>query len=81
METPPSIEELEHIIKLLNIRPIELVRTTEPEWKENYKDKDLTDAEIINAMVKFPKLIERPIVIKGDRAAIGRPLEKIIEIL
>lgn len=81
LETPPSIKELEHIIKLLNIQPIELVRIKEPEWKENFKDKNLTDVEIIDAMVKFPKLMERPIVVNGEHAAIGRPIENIIQIL
>lgn len=81
LETPPSIEELEHIIKLLNIQPIELVRIKEPEWKENFKDKNLTDVEIIDAIVKFPKLMERPIVVNGEHAAIGRPIENIIQIL
>lgn len=81
LETPPSIKELEHIIKLLNIQPIELVRIKEPEWKENFKDKNLTDVEIIDAIVKFPKLMERPIVVNGEHAAIGRPIENIIQIL
>ncbi len=81
LETPPSASELKNVIQLLNITPIELVRTKESEWKENFADKELTDAEIIAAMVQFPKLIERPIVVKSEKAAIGRPIENILEIL
>ena len=72
---------LKEVIRLLKIKPIELVRKNEPEWKELYKGKELTDAEVINAMVKHPKLIERPIVVNGDKAAIGRPLEAVQAIL
>ena len=50
-------------------------------WKENFKGKTLSDAEIISAMIKNPKLIERPIVIHGDKAVIGRPPEAILDIL
>ncbi len=81
LENIPSQEELSKIIELLGIKPVELVRKNEAIWKENYKGKELTDAEIIAAMVKNPKLIERPIIINGDRAVIGRPPEKIITIV
>jgi len=81
IETPISKDELVEIIKLLNISPIELVRKNEPIWKENFKEKSLTDAEIITAMVKNPKLIERPIVLHNKKAIIGRPPELIKTIL
>ncbi|GAA4270200.1 arsenate reductase (glutaredoxin) [Hyunsoonleella aestuarii] len=77
LEDTPSIEELGKIIKILNIKPIQLVRINETIWKENYKGKNLSDEEIIKAMVCHPKLIERPIVINGDKAVIGRPPELI----
>ena len=73
--------ELKEIISLLNIAPIDLVRKNESIWKENYKGKDLTDDEIVTAMVENPKLIERPIVIHDKKAVIGRPPQKISEIL
>ncbi|WP_299709724.1 arsenate reductase (glutaredoxin) [uncultured Tenacibaculum sp.] len=73
--------ELKEIISLLNIAPIDLVRKNESIWKENYKGKDLIDDEIITAMVENPKLIERPIVIHDKKAVIGRPPQKILEIL
>lgn len=76
-----SVKELSDIVKKLNISPIELVRKNESIWKENYKDKNLSDKEIIEIMVKNPKLIERPIVVNENKAVIGRPTEKINEII
>ncbi len=81
LENTPSEEELKRIIKLLGIPPIDLVRKNEAIWKENYKGKELTNTEIITAMVQNPKLIERPIVINGDKAVIGRPTEAILDII
>tara|TARA_B100000809_G_C15118626_1_gene523405 strand:+ start:1727 stop:2014 length:288 start_codon:yes stop_codon:yes gene_type:complete len=72
---------LAEIIRLLKIKPLELVRKNEQEWKDNYKGKELTNNEIIKAMVKYPKLIERPIVVNGNKAAIGRPMEAVQAIL
>jgi len=77
LENVPTKEELKHIIKLLDIKPIDLVRKNEAIWKESYKNKDLSDSEIIKAMIEHPKLIERPIIINGNKAVIGRPTEKI----
>lgn len=81
LENTPSKQELKQVIKLLKIEPIELVRKNEPEWKENFKGKDLSADEIIDALIKYPKLIERPIAINGVQAVIGRPPEKVLEIL
>lgn len=81
LETPPTAKELIDILKMLDFTPIQLVRKGEAIWKENYKGKDLTNTEIINAMIENPKLIERPIVVKGDKAVIGRPPENIEELL
>lgn len=81
LEDTPTHEELENILKLLKIKPIELVRTKEAIWKENYKDKELSDKEIIEAMLKNPRLMERPIVIKNNKAAIGRPPQQVLDIL
>jgi len=81
LEDVPSEEELTNIISLLGIKPIELVRTKEDLWKEKFKDKKLSGKSIIKALVKNPKLIERPIVINGDKAVIGRPIENLLEII
>ncbi|GIJ95455.1 arsenate reductase (glutaredoxin) [Capnocytophaga stomatis] len=81
MKNPPKKEEIIDILSKLNISPLDLVRKNETIWKENFKHKNLTDEEIIQAMADFPQLIERPIVIVGDKAIIGRPTEKINELL
>jgi len=66
---------LKAVIDLLNIKPIELVRKSEQEWKDHFKGLEMNDAAIIKAMVKYPKLIQRPIVVNGDKAVIARPIE------
>lgn len=81
LENPPSRQELSQVIELLGIKPIELVRTQENDWKQNFKGKELSDDKVIDAMMQFPKLIERPIAIKGTQAAIGRPPTNILNIL
>ncbi len=72
----PSFDELKSIIKKLNIKPIELVRRNEKNWTENFKNLKMSDDEIIRAMISNPILIERPIVINGEKAVVARPLEK-----
>ncbi len=82
LDTPPNHQELERILTLLGIGPRELMRTKEPEYQELQLDApSLSRAALVDAMVQHPRLIERPIVIHGNRAAIGRPPEKILEIL
>ena len=76
-----SVEDLKEIVELLKIKPIELVRTNESVWKENFKSLPLSDDEIFSALSKFPKLIQRPIVSNGKLAIIGRPPHKIHDIL
>jgi arsenate reductase len=77
----PSFDELKSIIELLGIAPMQLVRKNEAIWKEHFKGKELSDSDIIQAMIDHPKLIERPIVINNDKAVIGRPPENIEQIL
>ncbi|GAL66999.1 arsenate reductase (glutaredoxin) [Jejuia pallidilutea] len=81
LEDVPSEKEIKNIISLLGIKPIELVRKNEAIWKSDFKDKNLTDDEIITAMANNPKLIERPIVINGNKAVIGRPPSLILNII
>lgn len=77
----PTFKELESIIKKLGIEPIALVRRKESVWLENFEGKKMTDKEIIQAMADHPILIERPIVVNGDRAVIARPMEKAAAII
>ena len=81
MDIPLSAEKLGKIIKILKISPEELVRKNEKIWKENFKDLEFTDVELIQVMAKYPQLIERPIVINGDKAVIGRPPKRILDII
>ncbi|GAB2771818.1 arsenate reductase (glutaredoxin) [Salinimicrobium soli] len=81
LKEPVSEAELKQILDKLGMAPIELVRTEEKIWKENYRDRDLTDDELIRIMTENPKLIQRPIVVKDNSAVVGRPAERIKELL
>ena len=81
LDEPLSVEKLGKIIKILKIKPIELVRKNERIWKENFKNLDFTEDELIQVMATYPQLIERPIVINGQKAVIGRPPKKILDLL
>jgi len=82
LKTPPSKSEFKHILKMLQLKPRDLLRKKEPEYKEQGLDNaSLTDEQIIDIMLAHPKLIERPIVVKNDKAALGRPPESVLEIL
>lgn len=71
----PDFEEMKTLIEKLGVLPIDLVRKKEKIWKEHFKDKVLTNDQVIQALVDYPALIERPILIKGNKAIIGRDLE------
>ncbi|RRV19927.1 arsenate reductase (glutaredoxin) [Stutzerimonas nitrititolerans] len=82
LETPPTAAELQDVLNKLGIAPRQLLRTGEDEYKQlNLADPDLSDEQLIEAMVAHPRLIERPILVAGDRATVGRPPEKVLEIL
>lgn len=81
LEDVLSEKDLKTLISKLNIKPIDLIRKNEAIWKSDYKGQQLTDEQIIKAMQKHPKLIERPIVVNGNKAVIGRPKELILEII
>lgn len=80
LKTPLNKEELKNIVVKLGIDPLDLIRKGEPEFKENFKNKSLTNNEWLDAMVKFPKLIERPIVLTEVKAIVARPTERINEL-
>ncbi len=81
LQNPPGEQELTRIIDLLGIDPTALIRKGESIFKENFKGKELSADEWIKIMVENPKLIERPIVVKGDQAIIGRPPENVQKLL
>jgi arsenate reductase len=82
LKTPPDKSTLKQILQQLGLSPRELMRHKEAEYKENQLDNpNLTDDQLIEAMLKHPKLIERPIVITDKGAALGRPPEKVLEVL
>ncbi|WP_019625497.1 arsenate reductase (glutaredoxin) [Thioalkalivibrio sp. ALJT] len=82
LKTPPDAATLRAIVDRLGIAPRELLRTGEAEYRElGLKDAELDDEALIQTMVQHPRLIERPILVHGDRARIGRPPEQVLEIL
>jgi arsenate reductase len=81
INNPLTKAELSDLIKKIGITSMELVRKGEAIWKENYKGKDLSDSQIIDAMVANPKLIERPIVETEDSAVVCRPPELVLEMI
>ncbi len=81
LNTPPTAKELKAIIGKLGIKPEELVRKGEDVYKQKFAGKTLTDAQWIEALAANPILIERPIVVRGDQAVIGRPPENVERIL
>lgn len=81
LETPPGIDELRALLAKLGVPAADLVRRGEAVFKENYAGKTLSEDDWLAALVAHPILIERPIVVRGDRAVIGRPPEKVGELL
>ncbi len=81
LDTVPSKQELKEIIQHLGISPMNLVRTQEAIWKSEYKGKELSEDMVLEALSKYPKLIERPIVLNNQKGVVGRPPEKISKFL
>jgi len=82
LESPPDHATLNELLELLGLQPRELMRTHEKEYAAaGLDDPGLSRAQLIDAMIKYPRLIERPIVIKNGKAIIGRPPERVLDIL
>ncbi len=82
LKNPPSKARLKQLLKMLGLQPRELMRQKEPEYVAlGLDDPALSDEQLVEALLAYPTLIERPIVVKGDKAAIGRPPEQVLEIL
>lgn len=85
-DTPLKQEKLIKIIKLLNVSPIDLIRTKEKLWQDKFEHLlddgiKFSEPELIDIMIKYPELIERPIIINGEKAVIGKPPKKIFDII
>ncbi|NIJ44739.1 arsenate reductase [Wenyingzhuangia heitensis] len=81
LENTLSVKELKILLDQLDIKPIELIRKNEAIWKSDFKGKEFSNDELIEIMVKYPKLIERPIVVHQNKAVIARPIENIDNVL
>ncbi len=82
LRTPPDRATLTRLLQTMNMEPRDLMRKTEPEYKAaGLDDEALTSDQLLDAMIDHPVLIERPIVVVGDKAVLGRPPERILEIL
>ena len=81
LENPLSASEIKDLLKKLDMPSEAIIRKGEADYKANFKGKTMSENDWIDAMVKFPKLIERPIIIRGDKAVVGRPPENIEQLL
>ncbi len=82
LDTPPNETTLVELLNKLGMKPRDIIRKGEEAYKENgLNDESLSDADLIKAMTTYPKLIERPIVVKGEKAIMGRPPENVLSLL
>ncbi len=82
LDTPPTVDVLAELLDKLGMSPRDIIRKGEDAYKENnVSNTDLSDEELIALMVEYPKLIERPIVVKGNKAILGRPPENVLSLL
>jgi len=82
LEIDLKVSLIKELLKKLTLKPRDILRKGEQEYKDNnLKKNNLSEEDLINYMIKYPKLIERPIVVKGDKAVIGRPPEKVLELI
>ena len=81
LKEPLTAAELGRVVGMLGIEPLELVRKNEAIWKEQYRGKDLGETGVLKAMEAHPKLMERPVVVKGKKAVLGRPPENVLSLL
>lgn len=81
LKDTPTKDELKTVLAKLNLKPQDILRKGEQVYKEKFKDMQFSDEEWLNIMVEYPKLIERPIIVSGNRAVIGRPPESVLELL
>ena len=82
LKEPPSKKELDAVLRMLNMEPRELMRSKEKEYRElGLENESLSRDQLIAAMIEHPRLIERPVAISGDRAILGRPTDRVLELI
>tara|TARA_A100001011_G_scaffold399607_1_gene509078 strand:+ start:1460 stop:1810 length:351 start_codon:yes stop_codon:yes gene_type:complete len=82
LETDLDVSLIKDVLKKLSLKPRDILRTSEQDYKDNnLKEDDFSDDDLIDYIIKYPKLIKRPIVIKGHRAVLGRPPENVIQLI
>lgn len=81
MKDPLRPEEIEDMLDALGMSAMDLIRTNEAEWKDNFKGKELDEDELILAMIEYPKLMQRPVVMSADKAVVARPADEIDKVL
>ena len=81
LKEPLSAAQLGNVVEMLGIEAQALVRKNEAIWKEQYRGKELSSAQVLKAMEAHPKLMERPVVVKGKKAVLGRPPENVLSLL
>ncbi len=77
LKEPPGREELKSLLRKLDMQPSALIRKGEKIYKENYKGRSLTEEQWLEVLLEHPKLMERPIVVEGEKAVVGRPPENV----
>lgn len=80
LKDPLSVTQLKALLEKLGMQPEALVRKNEAEWKAHFRGRQLSDKDILNALAKYPKLMERPVAVKDNRAVLGRPPENVLSL-
>jgi arsenate reductase (glutaredoxin) len=75
-----SASELKKLLRTARMKPLDVLRKNEPAYREHVSGKDLSDSELIELMVKHPELIQRPIVVRGEKAVLARPVDRLSEL-
>jgi|TARA_B110000444_G_scaffold244392_1_gene263818 arsenate reductase len=81
LNSPLSYLQLDNLIRLLQVSPIDIIRKNENDWKSNFAESELQDEELIYAILEYPKLMQRPIVVIGNRGVVARPISLIENLL
>ena len=82
LEHPPSLKQIKELLQALNCSVREILRSNEADYKaQNLQDPELNEQQLIKAITQYPKILQRPIVVKGKKAVIGRPPENVLSLL